>query len=101
VGEDGVVRYSLVIKTGGGATNVSFEGIRCETRQQKYYAIGHPNGTWSRARNPAWKRIEYREVNPHHGVLYQDILCRNKLPVKSAQEAVNAIKYDRSSIRRD
>ncbi|HTE13838.1 MAG TPA: CNP1-like family protein, partial [Burkholderiales bacterium] len=27
VGEDGVVRYTLVIKTGGGATNVSFEGI--------------------------------------------------------------------------
>ena len=101
VGEDGVVRYSLVIKTAGGATNVSFEGIRCEVRQQKYYAIGHPNGTWSRARNPEWRRIEYQEVNRHHGVLYTDILCRGKAPVKNAQEAINAMKYGRRDSRPD
>ncbi|MCW5605336.1 MAG: hypothetical protein KIT18_12415, partial [Burkholderiales bacterium] len=28
VGEDGVIRYTLMIRTAGGATNVSFEGIR-------------------------------------------------------------------------
>lgn len=93
VGEDGVVRYTLVVKTAGGATNVTFEGMRCETREQKYYAIGHPDGTWSRARNPRWRRIEYKELNRQHGMLYEDYLCDGKSPVRSAQEAVRALKY--------
>ncbi len=92
IGEDGVVRYTLVVKTGGGALNVSFEGIRCETREQKYYAIGQANGTWSRARNPQWRRIEYKEINRHHGVLYADFFCAGKIPVRSAQEAINELK---------
>ena len=29
VGSDGVVRYSLIAKSPGGALNTSFEGIRC------------------------------------------------------------------------
>ena len=30
IGKDGVVRYVLVVRSAGGAENVSFEGIRCE-----------------------------------------------------------------------
>lgn len=93
VGEDGVVRYTLFVKAAGGAVNVSFEGIRCETREQKYYAIGHGNGSWSKARDPQWRRIEYQDVNRHHGVLYADFFCRGKSPVKSPQEAINTFKY--------
>jgi hypothetical protein len=33
-GSDGVVRYVLVIKTSGGATNVTFEGIRCNASRR-------------------------------------------------------------------
>jgi len=96
IGEDGVVRYSLVVKTGGGATNVTFEGIRCDTREQKYYALGQANGTWARARNPQWRRIEYREVNKHHYVLLKGILCTSAVsgatPVTSVKEAVRHLK---------
>jgi hypothetical protein len=93
VGADGVVRYTLVVKAPGGAQNVSYEGIRCETREQKYYAFGRPDGTWVNARSAQWKRIEYREVNRQHAVLYADYLCRDgKRPV-SAKEAVQQLKY--------
>jgi hypothetical protein len=98
VGEDGVVRYSLVVKTAGGATNVSFEGIRCEMRQQKLYAMGHANGKWVRARDPVWRRIEHRENYNHHGVLYSEILCRDKHPVKTAREALDSLKYHKPRI---
>lgn len=93
IGEDGVVRYTLFIKSAGGAANVSFEGMRCETREQKYYAIGRSDGTWSRARGPQWRRIESKEINRHHGVLYVDFFCSGKTPVKSPQDAINALKY--------
>jgi len=92
VGPDGVVRYTLVVKTAGGATNVSYEGIRCDTRQYKVYALGRRDGTWMETRDPQWRRIEYREVNRHHGVLYADILCRDRIPVKNAKDALEAIR---------
>jgi hypothetical protein len=75
IGADGVVRYSIVIKTAGGATNVTYEGIRCETREQKYYAVGQRDGSWTRARNPEWRRIQALELNQQHNVLYNYYLC--------------------------
>ncbi len=75
VGDDGVVRYTLLIRTGGGATNVSFEGIRCENRQIRVYAFGHPGAQWSRARNSEWRPIVPLEVNGHHHVLAKDYFC--------------------------
>lgn len=95
VGEDGVVRYTLVIRTAGGATNVSFEGIRCETREQKTYAVGHPDGTWSRARESRWRRIEYRDINQHHAALYKEYFCDGGSPVRRAADAVDALRYGR------
>ena len=94
VGEDGVVRYTLLVKTAGGATNVSFEGMRCATRELKYYAIGHANGAWSRARDPQWRRIEFKEINRHHGTLYIDFFCAGRSPVKSPQDAIKALRND-------
>jgi hypothetical protein len=93
IGEDGVVRYTLVVKAAGGATNVTFEGMRCETREQKYYAIGHADGTWSRARDPRWRRIKLQELNRHYVLLYADYLCRDRRPVRRARDAIRALKY--------
>ena len=92
VGEDGVVRYTLVIKAAGGATNVTFEGIRCELREQKYYAVGRADGNWVRARNPQWRRIEHQDVNRHHNVLYSDYFCSGKQPHGSVREVLQLLK---------
>jgi hypothetical protein len=91
-GEDGVVRYTLVVKAAGGATNVSFEGIRCETRELRIYATGRDDGSWSAARDPRWRRIAAGDVNRHHGVLHGGVLCRGRVPVASAGEAVKAVR---------
>ena len=94
IGSDGVVRYTLVVKGAGGGENISYEGMRCETREQKYYAFGRRDGTWSNARSGEWRRIEYKDVNRQHGVLYADYFCPDrKLPVKSPQDAVNRLRY--------
>jgi CNP1-like family protein len=94
IGGDGVARYTLVIKGPGGGENISYEGMRCETREQKYYAFGRRDGSWSNARSSEWRRIEYKDINRQHGVLYLDYFCPDKKrPVKSAVEAVNLFKY--------
>jgi hypothetical protein len=93
IGSDGAVRYTLVVRSSSGAENVSYEGIRCETREQKYYAFGGRDGTWSKARLSEWRRIEYKEINRQHAVLYADYFCPDRKPVKSSRDAVNRFKY--------
>jgi len=96
IGEDGVVRYTLVIKTSGGATNVTFEGIRCEAREYKTYAAGRPDGTWVRARNPQWRNIEYKSYNPYHYYLFNEAFCRGKFVVPSVEEAIRGLREGRA-----
>lgn len=97
IGKDGVVHYSLVIKTAGGATNVTFEGMRCRTREAKIYAVGSSGGTWTEVRDPRWREIDFRDVNPYHSSLYADYLCRGNAPVRSVEEVINRLKYPSSS----
>ncbi len=98
LGEDGVTRYILVIKAAGGATNVTYEGIRCETREQKYYATGRTGG-WTRARNPQWRRIEDQSVNRHHFVLYKDFFCPTPRTVATPKEVLEALKRESRGLR--
>lgn len=75
VGSDGVVRYALVMRTSGGAVNVSYEGIRCQTRERRIYAIGYPNKGWVEARRSEWEPIRSGRLNEHQAMLYSDYFC--------------------------
>lgn len=75
VGSDGVVRYVLVVQAAGGARNVSFEGIRCETKEYRDYAFGRPDGSWSKSRNENWRQIRDVPANRHHFTLFIDYFC--------------------------
>lgn len=92
VGKDGVVRYVLVIKTSGGATNVSFEGIRCGANQYKLYATGRADGTWAKSQIGAWRPIENKLVNRYHAALNRDFLCPIGTPINSPDEGRNALR---------
>lgn len=99
VGADGVVRYTLVVRAAGGAMNVTFEGIRCATREQKLYAVGRPDGRWVRAREPAWRRIENREFNRHHAVLYSEFFCPERGSMTSVARIVATLKREAAPLR--
>ena len=93
VGEDGVVRYTLMVKTGGGATNVSFEGIRCDTRELKIYAVGRTNGEWSRARDTRWREIMFREINNQHLTLFREHFCPTPRTMATLPQILQTLKY--------
>lgn len=95
VGADGVVRYVLVVKAAGGATNVSFEGIHCKERSWKHYATGRTdNKTWtlSRAARIEWRPIENKPVNRHHAALSRDLFCPMGHPIRTADEGRTALR---------
>jgi hypothetical protein len=93
IGSDATVRYTLLIRSPGGAENVSYEGIRCDTLEQKYYAFGRRDGTWANAQSSDWRRILYKDVNRQHGVLYSHYFCPDGSPVASVKDAINRFKY--------
>lgn len=92
VGSDGVVRYALVVRTSGGAQNISYEGIHCKERNWKIYATGHRDGTWSKSRISEWRPIENKPVNRHHAALSREYLCPNGIAIVTADEGRNALR---------
>ena len=79
INDDRVVRYTLVIKSAGGAENVTFEGLRCETGERRVYAFGRRDGTWSVARTSAWRPIDDSRINRQHFEFWRDVFCDGKV----------------------
>ena len=97
VGTDRVVRYVLVVEASGGARNVSFEGMHCDSGKWKLYASGRPDGTWVRARVSEWREIENKPVNRHHAALSRDYFCPDGGPIRDANEGRRLLKLAKHS----
>lgn len=88
VGQDGVVRYTLIISAPSGVRNVSFEGMRCETREVRLYALGQSDGSWSKSRGERWRRISEAGANRHHATLFLEHFCPDGVIVAQGDEAL-------------
>ncbi len=92
VGPDLTIRYTVVIETAGGAKNVSFEGMRCETGERRLYAYGHPGSAWSKARNAGWEDIKFRSLLSYQKALFEDHFCRDGIRIRDREEAVKSLR---------
>lgn len=92
VAKEGVVRYTLVVLTAGGARNVTYEGMRCDTRERRLYASGRADGTWSKARNSQWQRIQEAVTNRQYAALFTEYFCPGGVIVFDAAEAKDALR---------
>ncbi|MGH8671943.1 MAG: CNP1-like family protein, partial [Burkholderiales bacterium] len=106
LGGDSVLRYTMMVLTEGGARNVTYEGMRCETKEIRLYGFGRTDGTWSKARHSEWLPLREDSRNPYQEVLYRDFLCPNRLAAASAEHVVarlrrcvNATVVDRECYR--
>lgn len=93
IGNDGVIRYALVVVSPAGARNISFEGIRCATGERRLYAFGQSDKTWSRARSDKWARIR-GSSNQYPVALFADYLCVAGAPmIYSPEDVVRRLRY--------
>ena len=92
LGKDDVLRYTLVIKSSAGALNISYEGLRCATRERKLYALGRPDGSWVTARAPKWSSVTASGTVTAQRILMNDFFCPKEVSVKSVDEALNALR---------
>ena len=89
----GVVRYTLVGRSGSGTDNVSFNGLRCKTGEHKLYANGRTTDkAWVRVRESPWKVIEAKAYTRQHLVLLRDFFCPGAVPIMTRAEGVDALK---------
>lgn len=92
VTDEGIVRFVLVITSPSGATNISYEGIRCSTGEKKLYASGQLNGDWSLARRDVWETIIDRGPNRYHAALAKDYFCEIEMVAGKAEVIVDRLR---------
>lgn len=88
----GQFRYTFVVRSTGGARNVTFEMMRCEPRERMILAIGSPDRRWSPARFIRWEPIDRNDPAGMREVLYRDIFCPDRQPVASMKAALAALR---------
>ncbi len=90
VGEDNVVRYWLVLRTGRGANNVFYEGLRCRQREYKTYAYASTTrkGKVREVKKPRWQAI-YTGKDFRGEMM--EYLCNDVVP-RTPERIVAAIK---------
>jgi hypothetical protein len=95
VGEDGVVRYTLVVRTPGGAENLSFEGLRCATGEWRIYASGRKNGEWTPMKNSAWQAITDNSYNRPRAALAYEHFCDGPAAPRDQAHALRLLRTPR------
>jgi hypothetical protein len=90
--EDGVSRYSLVIRSTRGSENISFEGMHCEEKEYKTYAFGTTRGEWRQTRNPKWAKVRQSGYVRYRWTLWESYLCAPS-GARQPDEVIQAIKY--------
>jgi hypothetical protein len=93
LGKDGVLRYTIVIESNSGASNIMYEGIRCATHEYRTFAYGTPDGKFSKALHSNWTRITSSGAMAHRYNLRRYYLCNDFDRPISIPEALQRIRY--------
>lgn len=92
ISPEGIIRYTNVAKGEGAAQNVTYEGIRCDTREKKTYAYGRADGTWNVVRDPQWSPIRTQNVEGYRYALYQDYFCPSRGAIRTVAEGLDSLR---------
>jgi hypothetical protein len=88
-GEDGVVRYTVVLVPPSGIWNVTYEGLRCGEKQFRRYAYGI-DGSWQAMNNSPWRDVQGSGANRYRGILYEKYFCNPLRSNRSAEEMIKS-----------
>jgi CNP1-like family len=91
--EDLVERFTLVVESPSGARSVFYDGLRCETRQYKTYAIGTTNHGFEPVSDPQWRTIPRAEINAFRDNLYRHYICNGHAAARTPEAIVHLLKY--------
>jgi len=89
LGEDGVVRYTVVLVPGSGVWNVSYEGLRCGEKQYRRFAYGL-DGIWQSLNASPWRDVRGSGANRYRVILYEHYFCNLMRPDQSVEQMLDS-----------
>ena len=96
VGDDNVVRFTVVITSSGGGRNVTYEGIRCDAFERRLYATLPKGATeWVPNRGEdrdMWRRMETGVRNAYAATLATDYFCEGRTVAGKADKLIRDLK---------
>lgn len=97
VGADGVVRYIFVARSGSGALNALYEGVRCKTGEVKVYARWDPSQKqWRTHAGDDWQRMEPSGATRRALQMAQAGICDGRAPTRSARVMLDSLQNGRA-----
>lgn len=89
---DGLVRYVVVARSPGGASNVMYDAIRCSTAEFKSYARYSDDGGWRMLSAPQWRSLS-DPATPRYALRFARAgACDNTSPPRTAAELAARLK---------
>ncbi|HQT42162.1 MAG: hypothetical protein B7Y05_23990 [Polynucleobacter sp. 24-46-87] len=74
IGNDGITRYTVILTSPNGNSQVQYEGIRCDSFQWRLYGT-FENGSWKENPLSSWRSIQDNIPNRYQAALAQGALC--------------------------
>lgn len=93
IGDDGVVRYVLMLRSPTGTENLFYEGIRCSSQEWRSYAYGSSAGKWQALGETPWRVIGGLGTDRYRLELYQYYLCDPKVGPRLRKEMFRRMRY--------
>jgi hypothetical protein len=72
---DEVLRYTVVVQSPQGASNIIYEGIRCATQEVKMIAFGTRDGRFARMADPKWMYFYTAGAMGYRRSLVENYVC--------------------------
>lgn len=85
--KDFVVRYWLLIRSKAGAFTISYEGLRCSTKEYIVYAYANPRRkpVVRKQKMPKWKKYGLLKKGDYRAELAEDFFCTGEIPRQKRQ----------------
>ena len=88
---DGVMRYSMVVRSASGKENIFHEGIRCLTTEARTFAYASSDGVFRHSASTAWKPVADSGVRGYQSYLAHVMMCDRHGYEWTAGEALAAL----------
>jgi hypothetical protein len=90
IGNDGVTRYTVILTSPNGNSQVQYEGIRCDSFQWRLYGT-FENGTWQENPLSTWRAIQSNVPNRYQAALAQGAFCNFSSQEKNIKTVINSL----------
>jgi hypothetical protein len=90
IGNDGVTRYTVILTSPNGNSQVQYEGIRCDSFQWRLYGT-FENSAWKENPLSSWRAIQDHTPNRYQAALAQGALCNFSSQEKNIKNIIQSL----------